>query len=163
MSEPTDTLARAQLRKKGYSFAEFEIGRVFDHHWGRTLNEGDNSLFTTLTLHFNPLYFNAEYAKAHDHPNVVINPLLVFNTVFGLCVEDLVEGSERGAMLGIEALNFHLAVYPGDTLTARSTVAARRESASNPDNGIVTWQCEGFNQRGERIIDFRRSNLMNTR
>ena len=163
MSEPTDILSRAQLRKKGYTFAAFEIGCVFEHHWGRTLNEGDNSLFTTLTLHFNPLYFNVEFAKAHAHPNVVINPFLVINTVFGLCVEDLTEGSERGAMLGIDDMTFHLPVYPGDTLTARSTVVGRRESASNPENGIVTWHCQGFNQRDDRVIDFRRSNLMNTR
>ena len=143
---------------KGNPYEEFTVGRVFEHHWGRTINEGDNSLFTTLTLSYNPLYFNAEYAKAHGHPSVVVNPNLVFLTVFGLSVEDLSEAG--GLFLGVEELTFHQPVYPGDTVTARSTVVETRESESRPESGIVTWHTEGFNQRGERVIDFRRTNFV---
>lgn len=131
---------------------------MFEHHWGRTINEGDNSLFSTLTLSYNPHYFNVEFAKAHGHPGVVVNPLLVFLTAFGLSVEDLSEAG--GLFLGVDALTYHEPVYPGDTLTARSTVTDKRESESRPDHGIVTWHTEGFNQRGERVIDFRRTNLI---
>lgn len=143
---------------KGNRYEAFVIGQVFVHHWGRTLNEGDNSLFSSLTLSYNPLYFNAEYAKAHDHPRIVLNPLLVFLTVFGLSVEDLSEAG--GLFLGVEALTFHTPCYPGDTITARSTVTDKRESDSRPTTGIVTWHTEGFNQRGERVIDFRRTNFV---
>ena len=153
-----DIRQRARRLAKGHSFEEFSVGQVFEHHWGRTINEGDNSLFTTLTLAYNPLYFNAEYARAHDHPNVVTNPLLVFDTVFGLSVEDLSEAG--GLFLGVEQLTYHQPVYPGDTLTARSTVLEKRESESRPENGIATWHTEGFNQHGERVIDFRRSNFV---
>ncbi len=156
-----DFSARAVLKPKGNNYEDFAVGRTFAHHWGRTINQGDNSLFTTLTLHFNPLYFNAEFARAHGHPDVVVNAMLVFTTVFGLTVEDLSEGG--GAFLGVEQLTFHAPVYPGDTLTARSTVVDRRESASNKDMGIVTWHTEGFNQKGVRVIDFRRTNLVNKR
>lgn len=153
-----DFRARAQLRRKGRYFEEFTLGDVFTHHWGRTLNAGDNSLFTTLTLHFNPLYFNAEYARAHGHPDVVICPMLVFATVFGLSVEDLSEPG--GAFLGVENLTFARPVYPGDTLTASSTVLDMRPSSSRPDLGIVSWKTEGFNQQRERVIDFVRTNLI---
>jgi itaconyl-CoA hydratase len=159
MSE--DFRTRAVPRPKGNFFEDFEPGRAFSHHWGRTVNHGDNSLFTTLTLHYNPLYTNTEFAKAHGHKDQVVNPMLVFTTVFGLSVEDLSESG--GAFLGVENLTFHLPVYPGDTLTARSTVVERRESASNPGMGIVTWHTEGFNQGGARVIDFRRTNLINKR
>ena len=152
------TAAAPRRRTKGHKFEDFTLGHVFQHHWGRTINEGDNSLFSTLTLSYNPLYFNAEFAKAHDHPGVVVNPLLVFLTVFGLSVEDLSEGG--GLFLGVDALTFCQPVYPGETLTARSTVVDIRESESRPDHGIVTWHTEGFNERGERVIDFRRTNLI---
>ena len=152
-----DYMQRAVKRRKGNAFEDFTPGQVFEHHWGRTVNEGDNSLFTTLTLNFNPLYFNAEYAKAHGHPNVVVNPQLVFNVVLGLTVEDLSEGG--GAFLGVEDCVFHAPVYPGDTLTVRSTVLDCRESKSQPDRGIVSWHTEGYNQHGTRVIDFRRANL----
>ncbi len=141
MVDNNELFSNAEQRPKGYSFADFEPGRVFEHHWSRTLNDGDNSLFTALTLHFNPLYFNVEYSTAHGHPNVVINPMLVFNTVFGLCVEDHTEGSQRGAMLGFGEMSFHQPGYSSDTLTARSTIVTRRESSSNLANGIVTWYC----------------------
>lgn len=153
-----DVQGRAMRRPKGHYFEEFTVGRVFEHHWGRTINDGDNSLFTTLTLCYNPLYFNAEYARAHDHPGVVVNPFLVFTTIFGLSVEDLSEIG--GLFLGVEELAFHQPVYPGDTLTAQSTVTDTRTSESRPQSGIVTWHTEGFNQRGTRVIDFRRTNFV---
>ena len=158
--------SRARKIPKGHLYDDFELGQVFSHHWGRTLNEGDNSLFTSLTLSFNPLYFNAPYARAHGHPRTVINPMLVFLTVFGLSVEDLSEAG--GLFLGVDQLTFHRRVYPGDTLIARSTVVDKRESQSRPGSGIVTWHTEGFlldpargnSGSNERVVDFRRSNLV---
>ncbi len=143
---------------KGNQFEDFSPGRVFHHHWGRTINEGDNSLFSALTLSYNPLHFNVEYAKAHGHPAILVNPLLVFLTVFGLSVEDLSEAG--GLFLGVESLTFHKPVYPGETLTARSEVVDIRESQSRPNDGIVTWHTRGFNAAGEEVIDFRRTNLV---
>ncbi|HTY55906.1 MAG TPA: MaoC family dehydratase [Candidatus Binataceae bacterium] len=153
--------AKAKKLPKGNRYEDFEMGRVFQHHWGRTINEGDNSLFTTLTLNYNPLYFNTQYAEAHGHPGIVVNAMLVFLTVFGLSVEDLSEAG--GLFLGVDDLKFHKPVYPGETLTARSKVVDKRESTSRPDNGIVTWHTEGFNSRGELVIDFRRTNLVTKR
>ncbi len=115
-----DWRAKARKLPKGNLFEDFQLGRVFEHHWGRTLNEGDNTLFSTLTLSYNPLYFNAPYARAHGHAKIVINPMLVFLTVFGLSVEDLSEAG--GFFLGVDNLTFHRRIYPGATLVARSTV-----------------------------------------
>lgn len=153
-----DLRERATLWRKGNQYEDFSMGQVFEHHWGRTIESGDNTLFSTLTLSYNPLYFNSEYAKAQGHPSMVVNPMLVFLTVFGLTVEDLSEAG--GPFLGVEELTFHRPVYPGDTLTARSTVVDMRESESRPDSGIVTWHTEGRNQRDEVVIDFRRTNLV---
>jgi len=146
------------LLRKGHSFEEFHPGERFDHHWGRTLTEADNALFTTVTLAHNPLYFNAEHARAEGHPGVVMNPMLVLCTVVGLSVEDLSEAG--GPFLGVDELTFHRPVYAGDTLNARSTVVAARESESRKGFGVVTWHTEGRNQRDEIVIDYQRSNLV---
>ena len=98
-----DFRTRARLVPKGNRYEDFEPGRVFKHHWGRTVTESESTLFSTLTLHFNPHYFNAAYARAHGHPGIVVNPLLVFTTVFGLTVEDLSEGG--GPFLGVNELS----------------------------------------------------------
>ena len=146
------------LRRKGRQYQDFAEGQVLPHHWGRTLSEADGALFSTQTLRFTPLYFNAEYAQAHGHPSVVIDPLLVLCTVVGLSVEDLSEAG--GPFLGVNDVVFHQPVYPGDTLHAQSTVLSMRESEKRPTTGIVTWRTEGRNQKGELVVSYERTNLV---
>lgn len=149
---------KAILWEKGNQFEDFEVGQIFDHHWGRTINSGDNSLFSSMTLHFNPTYFNAEYAKAQGHDRIPVNPLLVFNTVLGLSVEDLSEAG--GPFVGVNDCVYHATVYEGDTITAKSTVIGKRTSNKFPNMGIVSWSTEGVNQKGALVIAFKRSNLI---
>jgi len=144
--------------RKGNQFEDFAEGRVFDHHWGRTITSGDNALFSTAMCNWNPMHLNAEFARAHGHPDVVVNPMLVLCTVVGLSVEDLSEAG--GPFLGMEEVTFHRPVHPGDTLSARSSVIERRESDSRPNVGIVTWHTEARNQRDELVVDYRRTNLV---
>jgi acyl dehydratase len=155
-----DFKERAVEWSKGNYFESFQKGQSFDHHWGRTINESDNSLFTTLTLHFNPLYFNREYAQENGHKDIQINPLLVFNTILGLSVEDLSEAG--GPFVGIEKLVYGVPVYAGDTITAKSTTIDARLSESKRGFGIVTWKTQGCNQNDEVVITFERSNLIMT-
>src|SRR5437879_1371224 len=99
----------------GHYFEDFEAGHLFKHHWGRTTSDGDNSLFSSVIMNFNPIYFSREYAQGLGYKGVVVNHMRVLNVVFGLSVEDL---SERAiAHLGYEQLKFGATVYPGDTLT----------------------------------------------
>ena len=160
MSE-VDFRSRAKLNAKGHRYEDMTEGRVFEHHWGRTITAGDNAAFTTSTLSFCPLYFNEPYAQSLGHPRTVVNPLLVFNTVFGLSVEDLSEGG--GPFLGVDACAFVKTVYVGDTLIARSTVVNARESKGQAGFGIVTWHTVGINQQGEMVINFNRTNLVRRR
>jgi itaconyl-CoA hydratase len=145
------------LWRRGRRFDDFVEGDVFAHHWGRTVTEADNVLFSAATLAHNPLYFNSEYAASLGHPGIVVNPYLILCIVIGLSVEDLSERST--ALLGLTDVAFRSPVYAGETLMARSTVVGARRSRSNPGRGIVTWRTEGLNQRGDVVVSFRRSNL----
>lgn len=142
----------------GNSYDDFEVGQVFKHHWGRTISESDNILFSSLTMAYNPLYFNKEYAKQFGHDNVVVNPLFVFKVILGLSVEDLSEAG--GPFLGVDNLLFHLPVYPGDTVYSESTVIDKRESKSRPEFGIVSWKTVGKNQKGDIVLEYERRNLV---
>ena len=104
------------------------------------------------------MYINAEFAKAHGHPATVVNPMLVLCTAVGMSVEDLSEGG--GPFLGVEDCRFLAPVYPADTIAAESVVLDKRESASRPENGIVTWETSVRNQRGELVLQYRRTNLV---
>jgi acyl dehydratase len=150
--------ARFTPRRRGRQYEDFEVGQVMEHHWGRTITSGDNALFSTATCNWNPMHLNSEFARGHGRPDVVINPMLVLCTVVGLSVEDLSESG--GPFLGVDACRFHSPVHPGDTLTARSSVLAKRDSESRPDFGTVTWHTEAHNQRGELIVEYDRTNLI---
>ncbi len=155
---PDPDFSEFPLRPKGHAYQDFSEGQTFAHHWGRTLTASDGTLFSTVALRFTPLYFNEEYARAHGHPGIVLDPLLVLGTVVGLSVEDLSEAG--GPFLGVNDVRFRLPVYPGDTLTAHSTVVSLRESEKRPDFGIVTWRTEGRNQKGEVVVSYQRTNLV---
>jgi itaconyl-CoA hydratase len=151
-------LLATATRQHGRYFEAFKIGDVYHHHWGRTIEQSDNLLFSTTTQQFNPIYFNRDFARFRGNRDVVVSPMLAFCVVFGLSVEDLSEAG--GAFLGLEDLEFVRPVYPGDTLVARSTVIALRDSRSDKRFGIATWQTEGLNQNDEIVLRFRRTNMV---
>ena len=146
--------------ERGHYFEDFEVGHLFKHHWGRTVTEGDNSFFSSVTMNFNPIYFNREHAQSLGYKNVVVNHMLVMNIVFGLSVEDL---SERAiAHLGYEKMKFGATVYPGDTITSESLVLSKRDT-SRPDRGVVKFRTTGHNQRGEKVLEYERPVLIRKR
>lgn len=147
--------------EKGNKFEDFEVGDTFEHHWGRTVSAGENKTFTSITLNFNPIYFNDDYAREAGFEGEVVNHLFVLDTIIGLSVEDLSEAG--GPFLGVDDVEFHANVYPGDTLYARSKVVDARESDSRPNYGIVTWHCEGYNQHDELVVEYDRTNLVEKR
>jgi len=150
-------MKKAVLWEKGRGADEFEVGTTLPHHWGRTINAGENGQFTTLCQMYSPLYFNEPYARAQGYDGIPVNPFLVFNVIFGLTVEDLSEN--RSIFLGIDECKFHEKVYPGDTLRAESEVLAKRASKSDSANQIVTWRTKGFNQNNDLVVEYLRSNI----
>lgn len=157
--ERTDpVLADFPVRHRGVDLAMFTDGDEIVHHWGRTIGAADNTVFSTALCNWNPMHLDAEFAMAHGHPDVVVNPMLVLCTIIGLSVEGLSESG--GPFLGIERCTFPTPVHPRDTLTARSVVLDVRRSRSRPGAGIVSWRTTGVNQRGEVVCEYVRSNLI---
>lgn len=145
---------------RGNRFEDFAVGKKFTHHWGRTVTESDNTLFSTLTLAYNPSYTNTCHAQAQGLRGSPVNPLLVFNVVFGLSVEDLSEGG--GPFLGVDDLQYLQPVYPGETLYSESEVKQARLAEKRPGYGIVQWHTIGRNEAGVPVIEFKRTNLVRT-
>ena len=119
----------AVIAKANY-YEDFEVGRIFRHHWGRTFLECDNRIFCSLTLQYNPMYFNVEYAKKLGYDDIPMHGMLIMNVVGGMSVEDLSEGG--GLFLGTPNLSLPRPVYAGDTVTSSSEIIERRPSDSRP-------------------------------
>jgi len=142
-------------------YEDFEVGRRFQHHWGRTITAAEAAAFATQHLLHEPALFNATYARHLGYPDLVVSPFFVFSTVLGMSVADLSESG--GPFLGADALRIHSTVIPGDTLFASSVVISRRPSKSQPSYGVVEWETTGRRQTGEVAVVFRRTNLVRRR
>lgn len=153
-----EIIGKARTWRRGNRFEDFEVGRKFQHHWGRTITESDSTNFSILTLNYNPIYTNHEIAIDRGFKTSPINPYLLFTTVFGLSVEDLSEGG--GPFVGVDKLRFLSDVYPGETVYASSEVIAARLTQGRPGYGVVTWRTRGARRNGEIVIEFERSNLV---
>ncbi len=143
---------------RGRFYEEFSVGDLYRHHWGRTLTEGECSIFTTWTMNANPLYFNRALARAEGHPATPVNPLFAMNVVFGLSVEDLSE--QAIAHLGYWKMRFLRPIYPGETLFSESEVLEKRESQSSPDRGIVHVRTRGLDEEGKTVLEYERKILV---
>jgi itaconyl-CoA hydratase len=142
-------------------YEDFEVGRRFVHHWGRTITAGEAAAFSTQHLLHEPALFNADYARHLGHQGLIVSPYHVFAVVLGMSVADLSESG--GPFLGADKLRFGPPVLPGDTLYSSSIVVSRRPSGSQPRYGVVEWETTGRRQNGEVVVTFRRTNLVRRR
>ncbi|MFQ5775793.1 MAG: MaoC family dehydratase [Kiloniellaceae bacterium] len=145
---------------RGRFFEDFRLGQVLCHATPRTVTEGDQALYTALTGSRFVLHSSDEFARGLGLPRAPVDDLLVFHIVFGKTVPDV--SLNAVANLGYAACAFGAPVYPGDTLTATSTVIGLRET-SNRKLGVVHVRSTGVNQRGETVLDYVRWVMVNKR
>ena len=146
----------------GLYFEEFEEGQVFDHAMSRTVSEMDNVLFCSLTMNPQPLHLDEEFAKQTEFGQRLVNSLFTLGLVIGISVGETTLGTTV-ANLGMNDVRFPKPVFHGDTLRVRTIVRAKRHSQSRKDAGIVEFEHQGINQRGETVVVCRRFGLMRCR
>jgi acyl dehydratase len=152
-----------ELPHHGRWFEELDVGLVIPHALTRTVTEGDNVLFTTMTMNPARLHLDAEYAAREtefgrplgQQPADPLTPrgLSVLKTTHGTTI----------ANLGFREMKFPAPVFAGDTIQAETEVVAARASKSRPDAGVVTFEHRALNQRGDLVCQARRDALMQRR
>ncbi len=135
----------------GRFFEDFHVGQTLRHATPRTLTQGDVALYIALTGSRFAVNSSAPFARALGHLDAPLDDLLVFNIVFGKSVPDI--SANAVANLGYAEGRFEAPVYPGDTLSATSTVLGSRPT-SNGRAGVVWVRTEGRNQRGELVASY---------
>jgi acyl dehydratase len=144
----------------GRYFEDFTEGQVIRHWPGRTISEADCTWFALLTMNQHPLHSDAHYAAGTEHGQRVVLGPLVFSIGIGLTVADV--SGRAIANLEIERITHEQPTFIGDTLYSESTVLALRLT-SRGDRGTVTVETRVSNQRGERVMTFRRTALVPSR
>lgn len=75
-----------------------------------------------------------------------------------MCDGFLLDSTSQGSP-GIAYARWKKPVLAGDVLTGRSTVTAKRESASRAALGFVTCRHELINQRGETVLELENTGM----
>jgi acyl dehydratase len=143
----------------GLYFEEFEIGKVYEHAITRTVTEMDNVLFTALTHNPQPLHLDAHFAAKTEWGRPLVNSLFTLGLMIGVSVGDTTLGTTIGN-LGMTDVKFPNPVFHGDTIRSTTEVAAKRESKSRPDAGVVDFIHRAYNQDGKLVAECRRQAFM---
>lgn len=144
---------------RGRYFEELEPGQVFEHRPGRTVGEGDNTLFSTLTMNPASLHLDAAYSAGTEFGERLVNSLFTLSTLVGLSVADVTQ-TTTVANLGFGEVTFPRPVLVGDTLYAETEIVSARPSRSRPEAGVVEFEHRARNQDGEVVAVARRTALM---
>lgn len=127
---------------------EFEIGKSVLTP-GRTIGEGDISLFAGLVADFTPIHVDAAYASKTQFGGRIAHGTLTMSTVIGLFTQLNMLGEGVIALLNLN-WDFKGVVMVGDTIYGRVAPVEVRKT-SRPGAGIVKFGFEVINQRDELI------------
>ena len=137
--------------RPGNFFEDFAVGQEIVHATPRTVTEGEVALYTAL--------FGSRFAVTSSDPFAVdvgldgapLDSMLAFHVVFGKTVPDI--SLNAIANLGYANGRFGVPVFPGDTLSTRSTVIGVKENRDGK-TGVVYVRSAGVNQMGEMVLDY---------
>lgn len=147
---------------RGLYFEEFEVGALIQHAVRRTVTEMDNTLFSALTHNPQPLHIDHHFAAATEWGRPLVNSLFTLGLMIGISVHETTIGTTIGN-LGMTEVKFPNPVFHGDTLRVETEVAAKRESRSRPDAGIVDLIHRAYNHDGKLVAECRRQAFMRKR
>jgi acyl dehydratase len=120
----------------------------------------------------NPLYFDADFARAHGYRDVIAPPLYVQYVTLGVTDLDILRpdgtpGGQAGdiplpacprRMASGENWQFHAPLYDGDVITATRRIEDITEKSGRSGRFVlVTWLASYRNQDGELVAEARSS------
>jgi 3-hydroxybutyryl-CoA dehydratase len=125
----------------GLSYDELDVG--MSATFAKTITETDIYLFAGISGDFNPMHVNEEFARTTPFGRRIAHgalPQCLIAPVLGMKLPGL------GTVAVEMSVRFKAPTYPGDTITARATVAEKL-----PERRWVRMDCEWTNQDGKVI------------
>jgi acyl dehydratase len=110
-----------------------------------------------------PFHLDEEAAKASPFGAICASGWHTASVMMGLLSRYFARIAERaraegrtvtalGPSPGFDDLKWLRAVYPGDTIEFTGRIASKRDSASKPAWGLVTFETTGVNQKGKTVF-----------
>jgi len=138
---------------------DFEVGRRYPTY-GRTVTEGDLSLFCAFVGYHVPLFIDEEYARRTPYGGRIA-PSAFTMSVSTAMTEGLFRDNVV-ALLGVDKGRFLAPVRAGDTIRTEVEVLSKRETKS-PDRGLIVFRDHVLNQRGETVFQIDKTALIRRR
>jgi acyl dehydratase len=142
---------------RGRHFEEFAVGERFVT-LRRTITETDLVSFAALTGDYNPLHIDAEFGKGTQFGERIAHGMLGASYAVGLIAS---LGLTEGTVIAIVHMtwDFTAPIRIGDTIHVEQTVKSVRETRKR-DRGMIVFEVEVINQRGEVVQKGERSLLV---
>ncbi len=135
----------------GHFFEDYQVGQVIQHAVPRTIKMGERALYHALYPARHALHSSDAFAQSCGLPFSPLDDMVTFHTVFGKTVPDV--SLNAVANLGYAEGRFQTPLWPGDTVTSKSTVIGLKQN-SNGKSGVVWVRTEGVNQHGETLLSY---------
>jgi len=134
-----------EIYQKKYD--EFEIGDTASIT--KTVTEADVTLFAGITMDFNPLHVNEEFAKTTQFGKRLVHGCFssgLISAVIGMKLPG------PGALYGGQSVKFVKPVFIGDTLTAKATII---EKFTKKDGQLkfLKLQTDVYNQDDVKVTE----------
>lgn len=139
---------------------DFEVGQTFQTR-GRTVGEGDISLYAGLVGDWTPVHMDDHFAQSQGWPARIAHGTLPMNMAIGLFSQMGVLDEGVIGALGVE-WTFRGPVMIGDTISATVTVLEKRLT-SKPGRGIVKFGFAVKTHGGGAVQDGALTVMMKTR
>ena len=150
-------------KRGGLYFEDFEVGKLYEHRYPRTVTQMDNMLFSNMTLNPQPLHIDRHFCEQEtEWGQPLMNSLFTLGLMIGMSVADITTGTTV-ANLGMTDVRFPHPVFENDTLHATTEVAGKRESKSRPGAGIVEFHHRCYNQDNKLVAECKRQAFIKMR
>jgi acyl dehydratase len=128
-------------------YEDFEVGHVYEHPIGRTMQPTDNVWLSLLTMNTNPLHFDYHYSSKTEFGKPLVDS----------CITLAILSQDGFTNLGWDEVIMPHPVFDGDTIYSKSEVLEKRESETHLDRGVVRIKTTGVNQNGVTVMEFKRT------
>jgi itaconyl-CoA hydratase len=159
------SIEAAALTGRNNYFEDFNVGDVYEHARGKTVEGLENVLITNLVLNTAQAHFNEHLAESLPQKHRITFGGVTASIVIGLAMQDT--GENAVEEIGLDKVRFRVPVLHGDTLYAFTEVVAKEvepmDSRGHREVGLVHFRHWGVNQRDETVFEGERTVLVKKR
>ena len=133
------------------NFSEYSAGQVLKFGNYKI----DEAEILEFAERYDPQWFHTNIEKANTGPygGLIASGIQTLGIAMRLVADELLAGSSSYGSPGLDYLKWPNPVRPGDVLSVVVTIVETKQSRSRPNLGILRWQWQLFNDRGDEVLN----------